>query len=156
MATKKILMLFITLLFTHSLFAEEIKVKVTIKPPKNDGGSPIKGYFIEKKEKYAPKWERILPNWPLIPTTSSIYYVADLIHTEYDFRAIAVNKFGESEPSDPDHADLSEEAYWEVYLVCKNGATDKSTRSTTTSSFFIDFTDIKNSKPIQIPFRQEI
>lgn len=67
-------------------------------PPKNDGGSPITGYIIQKKEKGSPFWQ----NAAQIPGKACKGRAPDLVEgTEYEFRVIAVNAAGQSEPSDP-------------------------------------------------------
>lgn len=67
-------------------------------PPKNDGGSPITGYVIQKKEKGSPFWQ----NAAQIPGKTCKGRAPDLVEgTEYEFRVIALNAAGQSEPSDP-------------------------------------------------------
>lgn len=67
-------------------------------PPKSDGGAPVKGYIIQKKEKGSPYWQNALKLSH--PDTSCT--VPNLIEgQEYEFRVIALNKAGESEPSEP-------------------------------------------------------
>lgn len=65
--------------------------------PASDGGSPITGYIIEKKDKYSPMWEKALET----NTPSPVATINGLIEgNEYQFRVVAVNKAGQSEPSD--------------------------------------------------------
>src|SRR5699024_7708647 len=67
-------------------------------PPANDGGAPITGYIIEKRKKGTHKWHKAKELKQ--PDTSAT--VPDLEEgEEYEFRVIAVNKAGPSEPSDP-------------------------------------------------------
>lgn len=62
--------------------------------PKDDGGSPINGYFIEYKEVSSDKWVRHETR-----VTSTMYTLSGLTtDAEYQFRVIAVNNIGESEP----------------------------------------------------------
>jgi len=79
-------------------YIERTKSSVTIewRPPRNDGGSPIIGYIIEKKRQDEPAFQRVNPE--LI--TAQILTVENLdeLHL-YEFRAKAVNALGESEPS---------------------------------------------------------
>ncbi|XP_015183294.1 PREDICTED: twitchin isoform X5 [Polistes dominula] len=66
-------------------------------PPANDGGSPITGYIIEKKDKYG-EWEKAVE----VPGDQTSATVPDLIEGQpYEFRVRAVNKAGPGEPSDP-------------------------------------------------------
>ena len=67
-------------------------------PPETDGGAPITGYIIEKRKKGTHKWQ------PAKTTSTPITQatVPDLEEgEEYEFRVLAVNKAGPSEPSDP-------------------------------------------------------
>ncbi|ODM93780.1 Twitchin [Orchesella cincta] len=74
------------------------RVDLDWKPPKNDGGSPITGYIIQKKEKGSPFWM----NAAQAPAGQTHASVDDLIEgQEYEFRVIAVNAAGQSEPSEP-------------------------------------------------------
>ena len=65
-------------------------------PPDNDGGSPITGYIIEKKEKGSPKWVKAAevkgPNCK---------GRADNLEEgqQYEFRVRAINDAGPGEPS---------------------------------------------------------
>lgn len=65
--------------------------------PEQDGGSPITGYIIEKKDKFNPNWEKCAE----IPGDVTTGKVPDLIEgVQYEFRVRAVNKAGPGEPSD--------------------------------------------------------
>lgn len=76
---------------------DNIKVDLKWDKPKSDGGAPITKYIIEKKLKTSPEWEKALE----VPGDKLQTDVADLKERqEYQFRVIAVNKAGPSEPSD--------------------------------------------------------
>lgn len=65
-------------------------------PPKSDGGSPIEKYIIEKKPRFG-QWEKALE----VPGDSKYATVPGLQEgQEYEFRLVAVNKAGPSDPSD--------------------------------------------------------
>ncbi|KAL5273793.1 unc-22.2 family protein [Megaselia abdita] len=65
--------------------------------PETDGGSPITGYIIEKKDKYSPDWDKCAE----IEGDEPIGKVKDLIEgVEYNFRVRAVNKAGPGEASE--------------------------------------------------------
>lgn len=66
-------------------------------PPLNDGGAPIEEYQIEKRTKYG-RWE------PAVTVKGDQHEatVPELTKgEEYEFRVVAVNKGGASDPSDP-------------------------------------------------------
>ncbi|ERL85176.1 hypothetical protein D910_02598 [Dendroctonus ponderosae] len=67
-------------------------------PPKSDGGSPITGYIVQKKEKGSPYWTNAVH----VPAKSNTCTVPDLTEgQDYEFRVIATNTAGQSEPSEP-------------------------------------------------------
>ncbi len=76
-----------------------ISIKWT--PPKTDGGSPITGYIIEKKETTATRWGKAIKE----TVTELEKTIKNLLEgKEYEFRVAAVNKAGQgpfSAPSDP-------------------------------------------------------
>ena len=64
--------------------------------PRDDGGSRVTGYYIERRETSTEKWVR--HNKTQITTT--MYTVTGLVpDAEYQFRIIAQNDIGESEAS---------------------------------------------------------
>lgn len=64
--------------------------------PVNDGGSPITGYCIERKERNSLLW--VKANEVLVRLTE--YTCSGLIDgLEYTFRVSAVNKAGQGKPS---------------------------------------------------------
>jgi titin len=70
---------------------------VTFEVPKSDGGSPITGYIIERRQ-MSGRWVRMNRE----PIQQLSYKCNDLTEgIEYEFRAIAENKAGPSEPSEP-------------------------------------------------------
>ncbi|XP_065220483.1 twitchin isoform X27 [Planococcus citri] len=76
---------------------DEDHVDLEWEKPKSDGGSPIKEYIIQKKEKGNLYWV----NAATVPGNQTKGTVPDLEKDhEYEFRVIAVNKAGPSEPSE--------------------------------------------------------
>ena len=64
----------------------------------SDGGSPITGYIVQKKEKGNPYWSDAIK----VAATNTKCSVPNLKEgQEYEFRIIAVNSIGNSEPSEP-------------------------------------------------------
>lgn len=73
--------------------------------PKYDGGSPITGYFVEKKETTSKRWSRVTRE-PIraLPLGNSWDVTGLLEGALYQFRIIAINAAGcglPSMPSDP-------------------------------------------------------
>lgn len=66
--------------------------------PDDDGGAPITGYIVEKKDPNTGKWQKALEtNNPDCKAR-----VNDLIEgNKYQFRVKAINKAGQSKPSEP-------------------------------------------------------
>lgn len=65
-------------------------------PPLNDGGSPITGYIIEKREKDGPRWIKACETGP--ECKGRVDNLDEGV--EYEFRVKAVNIAGPGEPSD--------------------------------------------------------
>ena len=66
--------------------------------PVNDGGSPISGYVIERREKTGMRWIRVNRH-PVIECTITASKLRK--GGEYDFRVYAENEAGLSAPSEP-------------------------------------------------------
>lgn len=66
--------------------------------PDDDGGAPVTGYIVEKKDNNTGKWQKVMES----NTPDCKARVNDLIEgTKYQFRVKAVNKAGQSKPSEP-------------------------------------------------------
>ncbi|XP_074660014.1 twitchin-like [Tubulanus polymorphus] len=73
-------------------------VQLHWKEPRNDGGNPVKGYFVEMKESHSPEWQRV----NVFPTTDTKYPILNLREgRDYQFRVVAVNDAGPGKPSKP-------------------------------------------------------
>jgi hypothetical protein len=96
-------------------FAEDWDVdRVDLKwaPPKSDGGSKIKKWIIEKKSKFGI-WEKAAETLGSEPRGT----VTGLTEgTEYQFRVIAVNEAGESQPSEPSDNITAEARYVKPWI----------------------------------------
>ncbi|CAF5191764.1 unnamed protein product, partial [Rotaria magnacalcarata] len=67
---------------------------LTWKPPKNDGGSPISNYIIEKLDPKKGEWQKV-SSYCRVP----FYEVTGLTEgSEYKFRVSAENVYGQSHP----------------------------------------------------------
>ncbi|KAL4612673.1 myosin-binding protein C, slow-type [Arapaima gigas] len=74
---------------------------MTWNPPLYDGGSPILGYFIERKKKQSSRWMRL--NFDLCKETT--FEPKKMIEgVPYEVRIFAVNAIGVSKPSEPSRA----------------------------------------------------
>lgn len=73
------------------------RVELTWTPPESDGGAPIEKYIVEKREKGKGPWLKGAEvNFPTKKAN-----VSGLTEgKEYEFRVMAVNKGGNSEPSE--------------------------------------------------------
>ena len=72
-------------------------VEVKWKPPKNDGGAPIEKYIVQMRDKSGRSWV----DTAVIPGDKHAATLNDIEEGhEYEFRVVAVNKAGPSEPSD--------------------------------------------------------
>lgn len=83
--------------------------------PKDDGGSRVTGYFIERRELSTEKWVR--HNKTHITTT--MYTVTGLIpDAEYHFRVVAQNDIGQSEPGPVSEAVVCKDPFGEYHAPC--------------------------------------
>ncbi|XP_063164504.1 myosin-binding protein C, slow-type isoform X3 [Candoia aspera] len=74
---------------------------MTWEPPAYDGGSPLLGYYIERKKKQSSRWMRL--NFDLIKETT--FEPKKMIEgVAYEVRVFAVNAIGTSIPSMPSKA----------------------------------------------------
>jgi len=71
-------------------------IKLQWKPPKDDGGSKIEKYVLEKRPKGSNKWSKCPGHIDPDETEATAKNLDE--GQEYDFRVVAVNKEGESEP----------------------------------------------------------
>lgn len=102
-----------TILLTYYLFSADVPSSptdvevneifhdscvVSFKPSKDDGGSPITKYIIERLDlSLKAQWDNV---GEVMPGEKCVYKVTDLVaKKEYKFRIRAVNKLGSSEPA---------------------------------------------------------
>lgn len=68
--------------------------------PGVDGGSPVTGYYLERRDKKSSRWIRVYKD-PITDTKQMVYHLTE--GNEYQYRVCAINKAGEgpfSEVSD--------------------------------------------------------
>ena len=78
-------------------YSEITKDSVTLswQPPSKDGGSPLTGYVIEKRDASRTQWVKA----GSVDKDTTSFTASKLIEdNEYVFRVVAVNAEGESEP----------------------------------------------------------
>lgn len=81
--------------------------------PRDDGGSRITGYYVERREVSTEKWVR--HNKTHITTT--MYNVTGLIpDAEYMFRVVAQNDIGQSEPGPASESVVCKDPFGEITL----------------------------------------
>lgn len=91
------------------------RIDIEWKPPANNGGSPVKTYIIEKKEKGSGFWNEA-------GKTSATRFSANQLKpgVEYEFRVIAVNDAGPSEPSEPTDPQMAKARYLKPKILTQN------------------------------------
>ena len=76
--------------------------------PDFDGGSPVTGYYIERRQAYSSRYTRINKN----PITDTRYTVKNLVEDEeYEFRVVAENAAGTGKPSDTTGSFVAKDPY---------------------------------------------
>lgn len=71
--------------------------RITWSASTNDGGKPIKGYIVEGRTAYNPRWMKLTR----APVRELEYTCYDLLEgDEFEFRVVAVNEVGPSKPSE--------------------------------------------------------
>ena len=81
-------------------------------PPKSDGGTPIKGYIIEKRDTTSMRWLKV--NTDL--EKDIVFNVTSLVQgTSYEFRVSAENKAGLSKPSPPSDSWKAKPPYGKLF-----------------------------------------
>ena len=76
--------------------------------PDFDGGSPVTGYYVERRQAYTSRWSRVNTQ----PVTSPMFTVKNLIEgDEYEFRVVAENEAGVSKPSETTSTFIAQDPY---------------------------------------------
>lgn len=86
-------------------------------PPANDGGAPIEKYIVQKRDKSGRGWTNALT----VPGNQTQGKVTDVDEGhEYEFRVVAVNKAGPSEPSDVSKSVIAKPRFLAPHIDRKN------------------------------------
>ncbi|XP_072180963.1 twitchin-like [Diadema setosum] len=75
---------------------KDFSLTVNWSPPRDDGGSPILGYYVEQKDKFSSRWQRVKSS-PIMDLKYTVTNIPE--DAECEFRVIALNKAGEGKPS---------------------------------------------------------
>ena len=89
---------------------DRTQITISWSPPESDGGSPVTGYIIEKKETSSKRWTKAVKD----SVSETTLTVKDLIEgKEYEFRVAAVNKAGQGPFSSPSEPRITKPPYGE-------------------------------------------
>lgn len=91
---------------------------LTWEAPKSDGGSPVTGYLIDRATNNSGRWIRVTRDEVKDLTLS---FDSLMEGTVYEFRVYAVNKKGESQPSEPCEPFTAKNPYGKatcVIIIC--------------------------------------
>lgn len=91
------------------------RVDLKWEPPKSTGGAPITGYIIEMKEKPSPNWQEATVTDSPQPKGRVTGLKKGSV---YQFRVRAVNKAGQSEPSDPTKPHVAKARHRKCIVHC--------------------------------------
>ena len=89
------------------------EMTVTWSAPESDGGSPITGYYVERKEATSTRWMKVNKQ----PVSETTLRIKDLIEkSEYQFRVSAENKAGVGPASEPSDLYMAKPPYGKHFL----------------------------------------
>ena len=91
---------------------DDNRIDVGWKTPSDDGGSPIKEYIVERREKGSAAWV----DCGHTPGTS-LSCTGLRKGREYEFRVMAVNEAGPSQPSDPSASQMCKARFLKPQIV---------------------------------------
>ncbi|EGT49285.1 hypothetical protein CAEBREN_29721 [Caenorhabditis brenneri] len=91
------------------------RIDIKWNPTANNGGAPVTGYIVEKKEKGSSIWNEA-------GKTAGTTFSADNLKpgVEYEFRVIAVNAAGPSDPSEPTDPQITKARYLKPKILTAN------------------------------------
>ncbi len=89
-------------------------------PPASDGGSPLTGYIVERRLQNAARWTKVQTKMIAPDVTQVIPDDLDQ-GSEYEFRVIACNKVGPSEPSAPSTPIIAKNPFGKLNILSNDG-----------------------------------
>ncbi|ULT95623.1 hypothetical protein L3Y34_004374 [Caenorhabditis briggsae] len=91
------------------------RIDIKWNPTANNGGAPVTGYIVEKKEKGSALWTEA-------GKAAGTTFSADNLKqgVEYEFRVIAVNAAGPSDPSEPTDSQITKARYLKPKILTAN------------------------------------
>uniref|UniRef100_A0A0N5C6U2 non-specific serine/threonine protein kinase n=1 Tax=Strongyloides papillosus TaxID=174720 RepID=A0A0N5C6U2_STREA len=90
------------------------RIDIKWMPPKDNGGDPIKGYVIERREKGSSLW---IECGQVDGKTTDFSATGLRKGAEYEFRVIAANNAGYSDPSDPSQGQVAKARYVKPKII---------------------------------------
>jgi len=93
------------------------RIDIEWAPPAKNGGAPIQKYIVQKKEKGSPHWVDV-GTTPAGTTTFSAHGLQE--GQDYEFRVIAVNDAGLSDPSEPSDPHTAKARFVKPQILTQN------------------------------------
>ena len=90
----------------HYTDRSKTTISLAWEPPRTDGGSPIRGYYVEKMRSDSNEFE--VANRKIFPECCGTLENLSENH-EYQFRVKAVNEVGDGDPSKPITAKIQDD-----------------------------------------------
>lgn len=97
------------------IFATTCRIQWT--PPTSDGGTPLTGYFVERRLQGASRWSKVTKQM-IAPDVTHVQAEELIEGSEYEFRVIACNKVGQSEPSTPSRTIVARNPFGKLKILC--------------------------------------
>ena len=83
--------------------------------PESDGGSPLLHYLVERRERKSARWVKVNRDGAHLDSTLKVCGLTE--GNAYQFRVTAINKAGDSEPSEVSLYVVCREPTCEFYLI---------------------------------------
>ena len=92
-------------------------ISIEWQPPRSDGGTPVRGYVVERRQSYSTRFVRIAHG-----LTYNTYYRDNNVYegVDYEYRVAAENEAGEGPHSNPVGPVIAREPFGELAILCLN------------------------------------